>query len=192
MADDRRTYTQEDVNAILRRALERPELASGLSHRELLETAEEVGIERAALERAITEVERERELEALREEWRLEKKTALRASLITWAWVSMLLVLIDVFTAGGLWFHWVIVPWALLLLLRALRLKQGPTPKQIERIERRRRRDRRREEFQRQVGHGAALLGSALEQGAALLLKRLEEKRHEAEQRRLRGPRTSP
>lgn len=192
MANDRRTYTQEDVNAILRRALERPELASGLSHRELLETAEEVGIERAAIERAITEVDRERELEALREQWQIEKKTALRTSLITWAFMSLILVLVDVFTPGGPWFYWVLAPWGLLLLLRALRLQQGPTPKQLERIERRRRRERRRQEFERHIGHGAALLGSALEQGASLLLKRLEEKRQEAEQRRLRGPRTSP
>ncbi|HEX2568426.1 MAG TPA: 2TM domain-containing protein [Polyangia bacterium] len=191
MADDRRTYTQEDVNAILRRALDRQELASGLSHRELLETAKEVGIEPAALERAITEVEQERELAALREQWRLEKKAALRASLIAWAWVSLLLVLVDVFTPGGPWFYWVIAPWALLLTVRALRLQQGPTPRQLERMDRRRRRDHRRREFERQVGQGAALLGSAIEQGASLLLQRLEEKRQEAEQRRLRGPRGS-
>jgi hypothetical protein len=191
MADDHRTYTQEDVNAILRRALQRPEFTSGLSHHEFIETAQEVGIEPAALERAITEVDRERQLGALREQWRLEKKAALRTSLITWAWVSLLVVLIDVFTPGGPWFYWVLVPGGMLLLLRALRLKQGPTPKQLERIERRQRRERRRQEFERQVGQGAALLGNAIEQGASLLLRRLEEKRHEAEQRRLRDPHTS-
>jgi hypothetical protein len=127
----------------------------------------------------------------LREQWRLEKKAALRASLIAWAWVSLLLVLVDVFTPGGPWFYWVIAPWALLLTVRALRLQQGPTPRQLERMDRRRRRDHRRREFERQVGQGAALLGSAIEQGASLLLQRLEEKRQEAEQRRLRGPRGS-
>jgi hypothetical protein len=191
MADGRRTYTQEDVNAILRRALERPELASGLSHRELIETAEEVGIEPTALERAITEVDRERALGALREEWRLEKKTALRTSLITWAWVSLLLFFIDVVTPGGPWFHWVLVPWGLLLILRALQLRLGPTSRQLQRIERRRRRKQRRQEFERKLGQGATLLGNAIEQGASLLLQRIEEKRHKEEQRRLGGPRTS-
>src|SRR5688572_4593775 len=53
----KRTYTQEEVTEILKRAMKQQSLdKQGLSHEELVEMAGEVGIDRAAVESATAEL----------------------------------------------------------------------------------------------------------------------------------------
>src|SRR5580765_5185484 len=65
----KRTYTQQEVTEILKRAMKQQSLQKqGLSHEELVEMANEVGIDRAAVESATAELVETRADELARQE----------------------------------------------------------------------------------------------------------------------------
>src|SRR4051812_15144953 len=122
MSSDRR-YTQEEVDAILKRALERDgaqgkKTADALSHQDLLETAREVGIEPSQIEAAIAEVKLDNEKLALREEWLERRRAGFRGMLVSWVSIGAMLTLLNVLMGGAIWFPWVIVPWGLMVFMQ--------------------------------------------------------------------------
>src|SRR5262245_47088601 len=98
MSSDRR-YTQEEVDAILKRALEREGAkkigGDALSHQDLLETAREVGIEPSQVEAAIAEVRLDDEKLALRQEWLERRRANFRGMLVTWVSIGAMLTFIN-------------------------------------------------------------------------------------------------
>src|SRR5690349_24807864 len=70
-----RTYTDDEVDAILKRALERQQAqADGLGHDELVAAAKEMGLDESAIDRAVDEVEREHDARALVSEVKTRKR----------------------------------------------------------------------------------------------------------------------
>lgn len=108
-----RKYSQEEVNAILRRALERQGSSSAITHDELIETAKELGIDPAALESAISEQRTVGEYEAARAEYLVQRRQKFYEHLRSYLIVNFVLFVVDLVTSGGVWFFWPLFGWGI-------------------------------------------------------------------------------
>lgn len=146
MADPKKTYTQDEVNEILKRALSQQSLREqGLSQEELAQVAAEVGIDKSALEAATREIDKTHEAEVARREQAselaAERRTQLRrllTSAIRLGVFNGALYFIDMRFSGGTWFQWPLLASGVLL---ALQIRHVVSPEQ--RLARRRRREER-------------------------------------------------
>ena len=150
----KRTYTQEEVNEILKRAMKQQTLQKqGLSHDELVEMANEVGIDRAAVESATAELvetrndvlAREKEANDLAEErGRLFNRFV--SSLFLYVVICGALFFIDTRFTGGQWYYWPALGWgiALLLSLRSVLFPHGSLMRRRARELKRREREERK------------------------------------------------
>lgn len=122
----KRTYTQEEVNEILKRAMKQQTLQKQeLTHEELVEVANEVGIDRAAVESATAEIVETRADELARQE-QVSELAAERSRLFN-GFVSALffylvicgaLFFIDTKFTGGTWYYWPALGWGIALVFR--------------------------------------------------------------------------
>jgi len=146
MPEPNKSYTQDEVNEILKRALSQQSLREQtLTHEDLVQVAAEVGIDRTSLEAATAEIARTREAEVAQcteaSELAAERRTQLRrllASGIRLGALNGALYFIDVHYSGGTWFQWPMLASAVLL---ALQIRHVVAPEQ--RLARRRRREER-------------------------------------------------
>lgn len=185
MSSDQR-YSQKEVDAILKRALEREDKKRGraggdaLSHQDLLETAKEVGIEPSQVEAAIAEYRREGDAIELRAEWQKRQGERLAKMARAWAFVSVLCTIINFATggvaAGAIWFPWVILPWGAVLAMRWFALRSGPSSGELEKLQSQLTREQRKRELEARFERGAQVLGSVVEEGAKLLAAHLDER----------------
>lgn len=139
-------YSDDEVEAIFRRALERQvEDEDGFARDELIAAAREVGLDEDAIDRAIGELESERGDEELVE--RLRKKQRER-------WLNFLvfyLVFVGAFVGMNLlgffgpWVAWVAFGLGIPLALSTFRTFRGPTEEDIEKERTRLNRKARRE-----------------------------------------------
>lgn len=113
MANTPRKYTQEEVSAILRRALERQGTSSGITHDELIDTARELGIDPIALEAAITEQGSVGEYEAARAEYLIHRRQKFFEHLRSYLIVNFVLFCIDIVVSEGTWFFWPLFGWGI-------------------------------------------------------------------------------
>lgn len=190
MPQDNR-YSQDEMKAILRRAVERREgqrePSDAVTHDELVETAKEVGIDPRELEAAAIEVRRERELDAEREGWGEEKRATLRRSAASWAVAGTLAFAINFFLGPPWWFFWVLVPWAALVAMRAVRLAQGPSKQELEARRQKRLREARKQEVRASLENGAQAVGMLMSEGVKAVMAKLDESRELREWREQRG-----
>lgn len=117
-----RRYTQEEMNAILRRALERQGgsgATGSVSHEDLLETARELGIDPEQVEAALVEHETVGAMEDARARWRLQRKKKFFDHLRAYLIVNVMLFLMDIFMTGGVWFYWCLFGWGIGILFDA-------------------------------------------------------------------------
>ncbi len=109
-----RRYSEDDVSAIVRRALEGKSSHGGITHDDLVNIAQQSGITQDQLERAIEEQETLGELETARSEWlrrhRQEFFGHLRAYLIT---IFMLMMINLATTRSYPWFIWPALGWGI-------------------------------------------------------------------------------
>jgi hypothetical protein len=122
----KRTYTQEEVTEILKRAMKQQSMQKqGLSHEELVEMANEVGIDRAAVESATAELVETRADELARQEQ--ETELAQQRSRLFNGFVSSLLFylvlcgalfFIDTKFTGGQWYYWPALGCAIALVMQ--------------------------------------------------------------------------
>src|SRR5687767_2150284 len=104
MASMPRKYSQEEVNEILRRALERQGSSSAITHEELIETAKELGIDPGALEAAITEQSTASEYDSARAEYLVQRRQKFFEHLRSYLIVNAILILTDIIVSDGVWF----------------------------------------------------------------------------------------
>jgi len=150
----KRTYTQEEVTEILKRAMKQQSLQKQeLSHEELVEMAGEVGIDRAAVESATAELVETRADEMARREEANELAAersrlfnGFVSSLLFYVVIGGMLYFIDRRFSGGTWFYWVLLGWgiALLFRLRSLLFPQRSLARRKARELKRARREERR------------------------------------------------
>jgi 2TM domain len=174
-----RTYTDEQVREILRRAVERGSDTGGLAREDLLAAAGDVGIAPEAVDAAILELEAEGELKEELSTLQRERRHGLASAFATWAIVNAGLFGIDWATPGGPWFFWPLGAWGIALLLRlkgeVFANRERDRKEAGRRLEQRRRRREReqadarrlRERAQRQNSGG---LEGVIERGVEDLL----------------------
>jgi hypothetical protein len=140
----RRTYSQEEVTEILKRAMRQQSLRTEvLSHDELLEMADEVGIDRGAVDAATADLVQTRagDLARKSEAGELAEERARRfnrfvSSLFTFLIIGVVLYLVDRRSGGASWWQWPIAGFGIAL---AFQLRGVFFPH--EGLERRRRRE---------------------------------------------------
>jgi hypothetical protein len=137
MPDDR-SYKNEDVRAIIDRALEAgPQ--EGVSHDDLLAIGAEVGLSSAAVERAALDIREERLDDAARAHVVSQRRRAVLAHALAFFAVNALLFAINFLTTPGEW--WVLFPvfgWGLGLVLHAaFGLSTSVSPRRLNRARRR-------------------------------------------------------
>ena len=105
-------YSKDEVDRIIRRALKLKKEDS-ISHRELVDTAREFGIDPQALETAIEQDEEVFEKERVRHA-RLQRRKA-RFHRHLWSYIIVIggLLLINLITPGPWWFQWPALGWGI-------------------------------------------------------------------------------
>src|ERR1041384_6513360 len=100
--NDARRFSPDEVNAILRRALDRQgnSGAGSVSYTDLLDTARDLGIDPARLEEALQEQEEGGAIEAAREAYKKHKTQKFKEHLRSYIIVNAILIAIDVMTGG--------------------------------------------------------------------------------------------
>jgi hypothetical protein len=190
-----RSYSQEEVNEILKRALRQQSLQKQtLSHDELVEMAAEVGIDRSSLEAATADLAQSREAEIMQHETareiaeeRSRRFSRFVYSLLTYLIVGVLLYFIDMKTGGGTWFFWPLLGFTVALAFQVrgilfpeegLARRKRREEKEARRRERRAMREAMRQRMRatfsvppmEAVNAGAKEFESAVQAGVAALL----------------------
>jgi hypothetical protein len=107
-----RQYDNDEVNRIIRRALKLKQ-EDTISHRDLIDTAEEIGIDPQLLETAIKQEQREFEKEKFRKARLKRRKIGFYSHLWSYLIVNGALLLINNFTSGPWWFQWPLLGWGI-------------------------------------------------------------------------------
>lgn len=146
MADGVRSYSDEELQAILRRALERQaETSDNFGHDELVAAAREVGLDESAVERAIDEISFERDRGRIRDELRRRRREKWVRHLITYLAVVGGLLGLHALALVESWVYWVAFGWGIGLVLDTYGKLRAPTDEEVERqAERLNRKERRR------------------------------------------------
>lgn len=169
-----RTYSEEEVREILRRAVERDVERTGqLGRDNLVAAAAEMGIEASTVFGAITEFEKEQELERELESLARGRRSSFFSSLLTWAVVNAGLFGISVVSDTGGWFLYPLIAWGIALLLAHRRFFLPDAAKDRaraqKRLERRKKEEARRRGSARRQASGWQL-EDAIERGVESLL----------------------
>ncbi len=209
MANEGRTYTDQELEAILRRALEQQSAqGDGFGHDELVAAAREVGLDDQAVERAIAELSRERTEAQIVEGLRAKRRQRWVRHLVTYLAVVGGFLGLHLLGLVGLWVYWMAVGWGIGLVLDTYGKLRAPTDEEVERErqrldrkERRRRKAEARLEARRQQAEQRAQRAArrqqraetgkqverVVEEGVALLLTVAAKKIREATEQMDRG-----
>jgi hypothetical protein len=114
---DSRRYNDEDIQAIIQRALEQQGGGKGeLAHADLLAIGEQVGVSAEAMERAAADVIETRQAAAATERVRSSRRRWLAAHAAVFAVINGLLFTVNALTTPGeWWFLFSVVFWGLAL-----------------------------------------------------------------------------
>ena len=107
-----RQYDSDEVTRIIRRALKLKQ-EDTISHQDLIDTAEEIGIDPQLLETAIKQEQREFEKEKFRKVRLKRRKVGFYSHLWSYLIVNAALLLINNFTPGPWWFQWSVLGWGI-------------------------------------------------------------------------------
>ena len=146
MSNAKPTYSQAEVNEIIRRALDKQaERQDQLNHADLVAIADEVGIDRESLEHATAELAQTRDLELSQQDdaraIAAERAFQIRrfgGALLKHALMNGICYYVDTRFFGGEWFRWPLLGSAIFLTLR---LRHVLSP--YDQLARRRKREER-------------------------------------------------
>ncbi len=180
-----RRYSDAERDEILRRAIAAQEGSDDITHEELVDAAQEIGIDPAKVEAAAAEIagERVRREEANEDDALVATEVARRRGrfarhLLTFLLVNGALVTANVLSGGTFLAIWPLVAWGLGLALQGARALPPPSPDDRERILRRvskRRARQARMQAKRERDAAMRAVGqefeAVVEQGVAELLR---------------------
>ena len=143
-----RSYTDDEVEAIFRRAIERQQSqADGLGHEELIAAAREMGLDDTAIDRAVREVEHDRVAIEVEREVRQRKRRGWVRHLMSYLVIVGSMVGLHFLGVAGPWVWWVVFGWGAGLLLSTPGAFRAPNERELERAHaKRNRRERRKAE----------------------------------------------
>lgn len=159
-----RTYTREEADEILRRALAE-QASDGVHHDDLVAAAREVGIPETAIESAVSQLGEHREVTDRIAKLRGQKRQAFFRHLLSFMIVNGGVFLFDRFDGGPWFFHYLLIIWGIVLLLLGIRQLAPDQTSLQKRAERELEKERRRAERQRR--QAARATGKPLGPGAA-------------------------
>ena len=107
-----RQYDSDEVTRIIRRALKLKQ-EDTISHQDLIDTAEEIGIDPQLLETAIKQEQREFGKEKIRKARSKRRKVGFYSHLWSYLIVNAALLLINNFTHGPWWVQWSVLGWGI-------------------------------------------------------------------------------
>ena len=116
-----RQYTGEEASHIIRLALEKRS-SDMISHQDLIDTAEELGLDEATIKAAI---KTDLELRKLARKAKLKKK-AFAYHLYSYMCVNSLLFIINALTPGPWWFQWSLLGWGVGLVFHYKAVAHAP------------------------------------------------------------------
>jgi hypothetical protein len=144
-----REYSRDEVEEILRRALE-TQPVEALSHEDLVAAAVEAGINAADVEAAALQLEEERELRVEEDRIVSWRRKRFLQSIYTYVVVNAGLFVIDIMSGPGWWVQWVLAGWGIALALGARRALL-PDRERLRARARRRLSRRKRGKWEKQV-----------------------------------------
>ena len=129
-----RRFPRDEVGEIIDLAARLDDLVQdptdqGLSLEQLVHVADEVGISRQAVERAVAEERKRRSTGERDTRKRVRRRMRFVRHALVYALVVSALLLIDVLNGGGWWFFYVAALWGAVLALQAMRFmtrRRGP------------------------------------------------------------------
>jgi len=110
--DSSRQYDSDEVTRIIRRAL-KIETEDRISHRDLMETAGQIGLDSQIVETAIKEERREFKKERIRKASLRRRKAGFQWHLWSYLVVNAALLLTNKLTPGPWWFHGSVLGWGI-------------------------------------------------------------------------------
>jgi hypothetical protein len=207
MAEPPPTYTREEMDAILKRAIERQQAKSEeIGHEDLVAAAGEVGIPREEVEAAARDLDRDKRERSKTpsplgsvpvgpvDEARARAIRRLLGRVVTYLAFGALFFFIGRETGTG-WWIWPVFGMGVSLVIQAARVLFGDpeqdTRREERRLSRRERRRLRREErladFERKVAIGADALVRVIDEAKSARARRADDRRPAP--RRETGPR---
>ena len=129
-----RRFPREEVGEIIEIAARLDDLVAestdrGLNLEQLVHVADEVGISRRAVERAVAEERKRRFMDERDARKRVRRRMRFVRHAMVYALVVSALLLIDVLNGGGWWFFYVAALWGAMLAVQAMRFltrRRGP------------------------------------------------------------------
>ncbi|HKO93447.1 MAG TPA: 2TM domain-containing protein, partial [Polyangiaceae bacterium] len=109
-----KTYTRQEVDEILRRALSE-KAVEGISHDDLLAAAREVGIPGSAIEAAVAELGESQRVNERVQLIRRRKRAAFLRHLLIFLVVNAGIFFVDQSDGGALWFQYPLIVWGVIL-----------------------------------------------------------------------------
>lgn len=128
--DKTRTYSTQEVNRIIQRALQ-PDQREGIGHAELLEIGKELGLDAQRIEAAIVQENSEVRRRQTMEHWRNSRKFGFHWHLWSYLLTNGGLLLINALVPGPWWFQWSLIGWGIGLAFHYQRV-YFPTRRQID------------------------------------------------------------
>jgi len=119
MNDRERTYTQDEVTAIVASALRRQRSRDRVSLEDLVDIAAELGVSRGAVEEAAKHLATERDMEYAREQWLARQRREFRDHAVAYVIVNAFLIVVDLLVSGGSWWYWALIGWGVGLAFHA-------------------------------------------------------------------------
>ena len=109
-----RRYSDEEVSAIMRRALVKGRGGDTISHDELVDIAHNSGVSQEALEAALEEQETRGEFEAAKEAWIKRQRSEFYGHLTSYCIINGFLFMVNLLTSRGyLWVVWPMLGWGI-------------------------------------------------------------------------------
>ena len=124
-------YSPDEVSRILKRAL-RPDNENAISHQELYETAQELGVSPNMLHAAIAHEMAGMDMEQARDRWLNKKRAEFKNHLWSYIIVNTALILMNIFTLFWVniwWFQWSLLGWGIGL---ALHFREAFFPSELD------------------------------------------------------------
>ena len=109
---NRRQYDSDEVTRIFRRAL-RLNNEDTITHHELMETAERIGLDSRIVETAIRQEQREHKKQQIRQAILRRRKAGFQWHLWSYLAVNTALLLTNRLIPGPWWFHWSVLGWGI-------------------------------------------------------------------------------
>jgi len=112
MHSQKQTYSTEEVNRVIQRALHLKRRI-GISQDELLEIGEDLGLDSRMIEAAINEEMAVHSKENAEKEWRQSRKFGFHWHLWSYIVTNGVLLLVNILTPGPWWFQWSVIGWGI-------------------------------------------------------------------------------